>query len=49
MIGAPNGKPKRIEAHESFPTILIAANPGSRHAMARSLRLDGYLVFEASW
>lgn len=48
MISVPNGKPKRIEEQEAFPTILIAADAGSRHALARSLRLDGYLVFEAS-
>ncbi len=48
MIGAPNGKTKRIEEQESFPTILVATDPESRHALVRNLWLDGYLVFEAS-
>ena len=48
MIGVPNGKAKRIEEQESFPTILIATDAGSRQALVRNLWLDGYLVFEAS-
>ena len=47
-MGVPNRKPKRIEEPESFPTILIATDTGSRHALVRNLWRDGYLIFEAN-
>jgi CheY-like chemotaxis protein len=48
MSTALNGKPMQIEDSGFVPTIIIASEARWNNPLARSLQLDGYLVFETS-